>query len=131
MQKAIFDNKMDDDVLRVLNKVEDPELGIGVVDMGLIYRAEWTATGIEVDVTTTVRSCPYADLLREQIDLALRQRFREASSITVQLVFDPPWVLDRLSEAARQALGWSAATASEAVGLQCWNTAGARKHHVQ
>ena len=126
MQKSMSDKTMNDDVLGVLNKVADPELGVGIVDMGLIYRAEWTATGIEVDVTTTVRSCPYAGLLRDQIDWALRRRFPEASSITVQLVFDPPWVLDRLNDNARQALGWTAAKASRA--LQCWGAAGARKH---
>jgi metal-sulfur cluster biosynthetic enzyme len=128
MQKSVSDKQMNDDVLRVLNEVADPELGIGIVDMGLIYRAEWTAAGLEVDVTTTVRSCPYADLLRDQIDLALRQQFREISNITVQLVFDPPWVLDRLSDDARQALGWSASAASEPLALQCWGVAGARRH---
>ena len=121
---------MDDDLLRVINEVEDPELGIGIVDVGLIYRAEWTATGIEVDVTTTVPSCPFAASLRDQVETILRERFREASAVRAQLVFDPPWALDRLSENARRILGWTGASdvSPEAFVLQCWNTAGLRKH---
>lgn len=121
---------MDEGILRVLNEVEDPELGIGIVDIGLIYRAEWTETGIEVNVTTTVLSCPFAPSLREQIDKILRERFREASSILVQLVFDPPWALHRLSENAREALGWAnhSKASPETFALRCWSTAGLRKN---
>lgn len=130
MQKTIHSAKMDADILRVLNEVEDPELHIGVVDVGLIYRAQWTETGIEVDVTTTVPSCPFAASLRRQIDRVLRERFREASSISVRLVGDPPWAFDRLSEQARWALGWAAAGDAFAheLTLPCWNTGGLRKH---
>jgi metal-sulfur cluster biosynthetic enzyme len=98
---------MQEDLERALNEVEDPELGIGIVDLGLIYRAKWTKTGIEVDFTTTVPSCPYAQLLHEQIDSILRKRFREASVVLVRFVLDPPWKLDRLTEKARKTLGWA------------------------
>jgi metal-sulfur cluster biosynthetic enzyme len=130
MRKNSFDKKMNQDILRVLNEVEDPELGIGIVDMGLIYRAEWTETGIEVDVTTTVLSCPYAPLLREQIDNILRERFSEALSILVQLVFDPPWALNRLSDSARGALGWASPSkpSPETFALRCWSTVGLLKN---
>ena len=47
-----------EDLERALNEVNDPELGIGIVDLGLIYRAEWTRGGIEVDFTTTVHHRP-------------------------------------------------------------------------
>lgn len=130
MPKRAFDRKMDNDILHVLNEVEDPELGIGIVDVGLIYRAEWTATGIEVDVTTTVPSCPFADSLREQVETVLRKQFSETSSIQVQLVFDPPWALERLSKNARQSLGWTGASdvSPETFVLHCWNTVNLRKH---
>jgi metal-sulfur cluster biosynthetic enzyme len=129
MQETFFDNKMHEDLLRVLNEVEDPELRIGLVDVGLIYRAEWTDTGIEVDVTTTVPSCPFATSIRKQIDLILRKHFTETPSILVQLVFDPPWGVDRLSENARQILGWvNPSKAREPFSLRCWNTVGIRKH---
>ncbi len=126
---------MREDLERALNEVDDPELGIGIVDLGLIYRAEWTPSGIEVDFTTTVPSCPHAELLREQIDSILRKRFQEASAFRVRLVLEPPWKLDRLTEKARRALGWATAmTAGKnnasrvRFGLQCWTTGGMTKH---
>jgi len=129
MRQSISDQKIDQDILRVLNEVQDPELGIGIVDVGLIYRAEWTTAGIEVDVTTTVPSCPFADSLRQQVDTILRERFREASGINVQLVFEPPWMLARLSRSARETLGWAdPANASEPLALPCWGPVGVRKH---
>ena len=96
---------MQDDLLYALNKIEDPELGIGIVDLGLIYRADWTETGIEVDVTMTAPSCPFGEALLDEVNEVLQHRFREASSIRVQVIWDPPWGLDRLSDNARQALG--------------------------
>ena len=126
---------MQEELERTLNEVDDPELGIGIVDLGLIYRAEWTQTGIEVDFTTTVPSCPYAELLREQIDSILRKRFQEASAVRVRFVLDPPWTLDRLTEKARKTLGWAPTmTASKndtsrgRFALQCWTTVGITKH---
>jgi metal-sulfur cluster biosynthetic enzyme len=123
-------DKIHADLRHVLNEVADPELGIAIVDMRLIYRAEWTETGIEVDVTTTVLACPYAALIREQIDSTLRKRFSETASILVRLVFDPPWRLDRLSKEARQALGWAgpSRTSAQKFTLRCWSPVGQRKH---
>ncbi len=118
------------DLRDVLNQVKDPELGIGIVDLGLIYRALWTEAGIEVDVTTTVRSCPHALSLRKQIELVLWQRFSEAQSVQVRLVFDPPWHFGRLSRDAMAALGWTrrSKTSGKAFSLHCWNPTGQSKH---
>lgn len=121
---------MQDDLLCALNEIADPELGIGIVDLGLIYRADWTETGIEVDVTMTAPSCPFGAALRDEINDVLRQRFYEASAIRVKVVWSPPWSLDRLSENARQALGLTrpqrALPAEFSSG--CGAAAGQRKH---
>ena len=77
---------MHEDLVSALNEIEDPELGIGIVDLGLVYRAEWSANGIEVDFTTTTPTCPFGDTLLALIDELLRRRFREAASIRVRLV---------------------------------------------
>jgi metal-sulfur cluster biosynthetic enzyme len=106
---------MQEDLTRVLNEIDDPELGIGIVDLGLIYRADWNARGIDVEFTTTSPSCPFGEALLQQINDILRHRFREAASIRVRLVLDPPWTLERLSNNARRILGWDqTATASSA-----------------
>jgi metal-sulfur cluster biosynthetic enzyme len=73
----------------------------------LVYCAEWSARGIEVDFTTTTPTCPFGDTLLARIDALLHQRFREAASIRVRLVRQPAWTPQRLSDAARQKLGWA------------------------
>jgi metal-sulfur cluster biosynthetic enzyme len=98
---------MQSDLTDVLNEIEDPELGIGIVDLGLIYRADWNANGIDVEFTTTSPSCPFSDVLLQRINDVLRHRFREAASIRVRLVLDPPWTPERLNENARGKLGWA------------------------
>ncbi len=97
---------MQDDLTQVLNEIEDPELGIGIVDLGLIYRADWNVKGIDVEFTTTSLSCPFKDALLQQINDTLRHCFREAASIRVRFVLDPPWSPERLSENGRRKLGW-------------------------
>ena len=98
---------MQEDLINTLNEIDDPELGIGIVDLGLVYGAEWSAGGIEVEFTTTSPSCPFSEVLLAQIQDVLRHRFREAASIRVRLVLDPPWTMERLSENARRKLGWA------------------------
>lgn len=98
---------MQEDLLLALNEIEDPELGIGIVDLGLVYRADWNEKGIEVEFTTTSPSCPFGELLVEQVNNVLHQRFGEAASIHSRLVRDPPWTPERITEIARQRIGWT------------------------
>jgi len=101
---------MQEDLTHVLNEIEDPELRIGIVDLGLVYRADWNAKGIDVEFTTTSPSCPFSEVLLQRINNVLRHRFREAASIRVRLVLNPPWTVERLSKNARTKLGWARAT---------------------
>ena len=104
---------MQADLTHILNEIEDAGLGIGIVDMGMVYHADWSATGIKMELsTTTSAACPFADALLQQINDILRHRFREAASICVRRVLDPPWTVERLSDRARRKVGWSE-TASE------------------
>ncbi len=95
----------DPDILAALKGVNDPEIGINIVDLGLVYRAERAARGIEVTLTLSTPSCPLSEMIVEEVREALQARFADAPAITVELVWDPPWTRDRMSEAARQLLG--------------------------
>ena len=117
---------MQNDLTHVLNEIEDPELGIGIVDMGMVYRADWTAKGIDVEFTTTSAACPFAEALLQQINDTLHHRFCEAASIRVRLVLDPPWTVERLSDQARRKLGWSE-TATESSEHFCSDVAPASR----
>jgi len=98
----------DPDILDTLKAVVDPEIGINIVDLGLVYGAERNTAGIAVALTMTSRFCPLAETVLDEVEETLRQRFRETPSIRVALTFEPPWSPDRISEDGRHALGWAA-----------------------
>jgi len=96
---------IDPDIVGALDGIVDPELAIGIVDLGLVYRAEHTAAGIEVVMTMTSPSCPVSELLVEQVRDALRGRFPD-SAHQVTLTFTPAWSPERISPAGQERLGW-------------------------
>lgn len=97
--------KCDPEILSALKRVIDPELGVNVVDLGLIYRAAHVGDGIEVSLGMTSPACPLGEMMVEDAKLALQERFPEASSIEVGLVRDQPWTPERMSEDGRRQLG--------------------------
>lgn len=97
----------DEAILLALRRVVDPEVGINVVDLGLVYHAAQVADGIDVALTMTTPSCPLGETIVEEARLALHDQFPDAENIRVELVWDPPWSPDRISENARQQLGLS------------------------
>jgi metal-sulfur cluster biosynthetic enzyme len=95
----------DDQVLLALKDVVDPELGVNIVDLGLVYRAEWTREGIVVEMTMTTPTCPIGEMMSEQAEAALRRRFPDVRSVRIHLLWDPPWSPDLITEEGRRALG--------------------------
>lgn len=93
-------------VIEVLRTVYDPEIPVNIYDLGLIYRIELNddATELSVDMTLTAPSCPAADFILEDV----RQKLETISGLTkvdVQLVFEPEWNKDMMSEEAKVELG--------------------------
>jgi metal-sulfur cluster biosynthetic enzyme len=96
---------MDDDILSALKAVIDPELGINIVDLGLVYHAARNTNGIHVALTMTTPACPLGEMMMEEIKLVLRDRFPDTSDVHVELVWDPPWSPELMSEESRRQLG--------------------------
>ena len=96
---------MNDDILAALKTVIDPELGVNIVDLGLIYRAARTANGIDIEVTMTTPACPLGEMMTDEIKLVLRDRFPDTPDVRVELVWDPPWSPELMSEESRRQLG--------------------------
>ncbi len=94
----------DDAILAALKTVIDPELGINIVDLGLVYRADRGADAIEVTMTMTTPSCPLGEMLLEEVRAVLYKRFPQVA-ISVELVWDPPWSSELMSLEARRQLG--------------------------
>lgn len=93
------------EVLTALKKVIDPELGTNIVDLGLVYHASLNASGIDIALTMTTPACPLGEMMSEEIKSVLRDRFPDAPHVHVELVWDPPWSADMMSEEARRQLG--------------------------
>ena len=96
-----------DHLLDALRTVIDPEVGINIVDLGLIYELSIEEGAVEVSMTMTSPACPMGDYLCEQARAAIQKQAPEAKSVVIKLVFDPPWSQERISEAAKSQLGWT------------------------
>jgi metal-sulfur cluster biosynthetic enzyme len=96
----------DDDVRDALRRVDDPEAGMNIVDLGLVYGVEVAAGAVHVDVTMTTAACPMADMIVDQARDAIAGIVPEGTEIDVRLVWDPPWTPDKMSGLAREHFGW-------------------------
>lgn len=99
-------NETEQGILDVLRTTYDPEIPVNVFDLGLIYDVLMGDDGdVEVRMTLTAPSCPVADVMPAEIE----RRLREVPGVTrakVEVVWDPPWSPERMSEAARLELGF-------------------------
>ncbi len=96
---------MDADIRTALKTVIDPELGINIIDLGLVYHGERTASGINIAMTMTTPACPLGEMMSEQVKMVLRDRFPDAADVRVDIVWDPPWSPELMSEDSRRQLG--------------------------
>ncbi len=92
-------------VREALNLVEDPELMMGIVDLGLVYEVELAAPSVRVVYTLTSMGCPVGPWIAEQVEESLRG-IDGIDEVSTELVFTPPWTPDRMSEDAKFALGF-------------------------
>jgi metal-sulfur cluster biosynthetic enzyme len=96
---------LDPDILDCLLEVMDPEVGLSVVDLGLVYRAALGDDGIEVALTLTTRACPLGGMIVEDARERLSRRFQDMPKISVCLVWNPPWNPDRITDRGLELLG--------------------------
>jgi len=94
-------------VREALRQVIDPEVGVNIVDLGLIYEISTGAGRIHVRMTMTTPACPLGPYLTDSVTDALHQCAPNAEDINVELVWDPPWEPAMMSEDAKKQLGWS------------------------
>ena len=94
-----------DQVVDALKTVYDPEMPVNIYELGLIYDVAVNATGeVAIRMTLTAPNCPVAGTLPAEVERAVRA-VPGVTGVTLELTFDPPWSKDRMSEAAKLALG--------------------------
>ncbi len=98
--------QIEEKVIDLLKTVYDPEIPVNVYDLGLIYRIELNddLTQLDVDMTMTAPSCPMADFIIEDVRQKL-ETIEGLTTVNVNLVFEPEWDKDMMSEEAKLELG--------------------------
>jgi metal-sulfur cluster biosynthetic enzyme len=93
------------DVVEALRQVEDPELGMDIVELGLFYDAEIDGPKVKVIHSLTSMGCPAGPMIMEDIDRAVRE-IPGVEDVEVELTWSPPWTPDLMSEDAKFILGF-------------------------
>lgn len=89
-----------------LSEVLDPELNISIVDLGLVYKVEFLKNGkTKIVMTLTTIGCPLFSLIEQEAKSKLKELGLSDESIEFELVFDPPWSMEKMSERAKAMLG--------------------------
>ncbi len=87
-----------------LRRVIDPELGINVLDLGLVYGVEINDARVRVVMTMTSPACPLGDYLKDSVAAAIEAEVGGHREVEVVLVFDPPWTPDMITDEGRRGL---------------------------
>lgn len=95
-------------VQRLLATIPDPEFGLSIIDLGLVYEVRLEERRVIVDMTLTSQGCPAGDMIVDGVHAALRT-LPEVEDVQVNLVWAPAWTPERLTLAAREHLGWAPA----------------------
>ena len=94
-----------DQVVAALKTVYDPEMPVNIYELGLIYGLDVTPEGrVDIRMTLTAPNCPVAGTLPGEVERMVRA-VPGVSTVKLELTFDPPWSKERMSEAAKLALG--------------------------
>lgn len=98
--------KLENKIIEVIKTIFDPEIPVDIYELGLIYDVRIDESNqVEVDMTLTSPSCPVAETLPVEVEEKI-QAIEEVTKAKVQVVFDPPWSKDMMSEEAMLDLGF-------------------------
>lgn len=105
-QPHIIDNEtLEAEIIKALRTVYDPEIPVNIYDLGLIYKIHIEPHGIvKVDMTLTTPGCPVAQTFPGTVEATVKS-VEGVNEASVELVWDPPWTRDNMSEAAKLQLG--------------------------
>jgi metal-sulfur cluster biosynthetic enzyme len=94
-----------DEVIEALRAVEDPELGMDIVDLGLLYDVEIEGPNVKVIHSLTSMGCPAGPMIQEDIQ-NVASSVEGVEHVEIELTWDPPWTPERMSDDAKFILGF-------------------------
>lgn len=95
-----------DHIRSLLRSVVDPEIGVNIVDLGLVYGIDAADGAVRISLTMTSPACPMSDVVIADAEAALAAGLPENTGISIDLVWNPPWDPSMMSDKARGTLGW-------------------------
>ena len=105
-QEQIIRTELEEKVLEMLKTVYDPEIPVNIYDLGLIYKIDLSdEIDLVVDMTLTAPNCPAAEFIVEDVRMKL-ESIEQIKSVCVNLVFEPEWDKDMMTEEAKLELGF-------------------------
>jgi metal-sulfur cluster biosynthetic enzyme len=93
-------------IAAALQRVVDPEMALSIVDIGLVYRVVVDDRAARVTMTMTSAACPVADVIVDDVCGEVLRALPEHCGIDVEMVWEPPWSAERMSDEARRFMGW-------------------------
>ena len=110
MNRTAFDFEGPPELLapieQALRRVVDPEVAMNIVDVGLVYGVSVDDKRVHVRVTMTSAACPVAEVIVGEIEQQLDRAVPADLLIQVEMVWEPPWTPERLSDSAKRFMGW-------------------------
>jgi metal-sulfur cluster biosynthetic enzyme len=94
-----------EDVMKVLKECYDPELGISLVDLGLIYDVQVKNDNVQIKMTLTSPGCPMHSIMVNEVEEKVKN-MKGVKNVKIDLVWNPPWTPDRMSKELRKKLGF-------------------------
>lgn len=97
-----------DSIWTALKEVIDPELGVNIVDLGLVYEVNVHDNGfVEVEMTLTTPACPLSSYFERVIPITVSNKVNEVGSVLVTITWNPPWQPQMMSDEAKRQMGWT------------------------
>lgn len=98
---------MREQIRAALEQVVDPEVGVNIVDLGLVYDIESACDGWRIALTMTSPACPMGQVILDDVHTVIAAALPIGTPVAIDLVWEPPWEPAMMSDAARDLLGWS------------------------
>ena len=103
-----MNDQIEQGIITGLKTVYDPEIPVNIYDLGLIYKIDVDDVSVKILMTLTSAFCPSADEIPEEVQTVVENALKELNTTrttSVEVVFDPPWTPERVSEEARLEMG--------------------------
>jgi metal-sulfur cluster biosynthetic enzyme len=95
-----------EEVVQALHQVEDPELGMDIVELGLLYDVEVEGPKVKVTYSLTSMGCPAGPMIDDDIRNVVQAEFPDIEQLETEVTWEPPWTPERMSDDAKFILGF-------------------------